>query len=183
MRAVVALRDGRVHLGLAVLPHRLAELAGLLTHELAEAADLLEDHLLHLGDVLDDLEVEVEGGRAVGLVAGVVPDLQIAVLERLLDRDARRRVERQHAVQQIERVWIGVAEERLERVLLHERQVAHVLLRARRADARKRLLVGRAQVVQDLVQLVDVVAAFEEGLSAQELGQDATDGPDVDWKT
>jgi len=34
--------------------------------------------------------------------------------------------------------------------------------------------------VQDLVQLVDVVPAFEEGLAAEQLGEDAADGPDVD---
>ncbi len=39
---------------------------------------------------------------------------------------------------------------------------------------------GRAEVVQDLVELVDVVAAFEEGFAAEELGEDAAYGPDVD---
>lgn len=34
--------------------------------------------------------------------------------------------------------------------------------------------------MQNLVQLVDVVAAFEEGLAAEELGEDAAYGPDVD---
>jgi hypothetical protein len=36
--------------------------------------------------------------------------------------------------------------------------------------------------VQDLVQLVDVVAAFEEGLAAEQFGEDAADGPDVDFE-
>jgi hypothetical protein len=35
--------------------------------------------------------------------------------------------------------------------------------------------------VEDLVELVDVVAALEEGAAAEELGEDAADGPDVDW--
>jgi len=36
--------------------------------------------------------------------------------------------------------------------------------------------------VQDLVELVDVVATFEEGLSSEEFGEDASNGPDVDWR-
>ena len=35
--------------------------------------------------------------------------------------------------------------------------------------------------MEDLVELVDVVAAFEERFAAEELGEDAADGPDVDW--
>jgi len=35
--------------------------------------------------------------------------------------------------------------------------------------------------VEDLVQLVDVVTALEERPAAEELGEDAADGPDVDW--
>ncbi len=146
---------------------------------LAEAEDLVEDHLAHLADVLDDLEVEVEGGGAVGLVAGVVPDVEVRVLEGLLDADAAGRVEGEHAVQEVQRVRVRVREERRERLLGHERQVAHVLLRARGADARQRLLVGGAQDVQDLVELVDVVAALEEGPPAQELGEDAADRPHI----
>jgi hypothetical protein len=34
--------------------------------------------------------------------------------------------------------------------------------------------------VQDLVELIDVVAAFEERLPAEELGEDAAYRPDVD---
>jgi hypothetical protein len=49
-----------------------------------------------------------------------------------------------------------------------------------RADTPQRLLRRRAEVVQDLVELVDVVAALEDGLAAEQLGKDAADGPDVD---
>jgi len=44
------------------------------------------------------------------------------------------------------------------------------------------LLVGSAEKVKDLVELVDVVAAFEEWLAAEKLGEDTTNGPDVDWE-
>jgi hypothetical protein len=65
--------------------------------------------------------------------------------------------------------------------LLHAREVADVVLGAGGADAGECLFVGGSQVVQDLVELVDVVAAFEEGLAAEEFGEDAAYGPDVDW--
>jgi hypothetical protein len=34
--------------------------------------------------------------------------------------------------------------------------------------------------VQDLVELIDVVAALEEGFAAEKLGENAADGPDID---
>ena len=48
------------------------------------------------------------------------------------------------------------------------------------ADARKGFFVGGSKVVQDLVQLVDIVAALEEGLAAEEFSQNATYRPDID---
>lgn len=161
-RAVVPLGDGDLlPLALQALPA-----GGLHAHHLAEAVDLVEDHALHVRDLVHDLELEVEGGRAAGLVRGVVPDLQVGVLERLLDADARAGVEGEEAVQQVQRVGVGGAEEGVEGDLLHAGEVADVVLGAGGADAREGLLVGGAEVVQDLVELVDVVAAFEEGLAA-----------------
>jgi hypothetical protein len=106
--------------------------------------------------------------------------VQVRVFEGVLDRDPRRRVEAEHAVQEVQRVRVGAGEEPLERDLGHEREVAHVLLRPRRPDPAQSLLVGRAQVVQDLVELVDVVTALEEGPAAEELGQNAAYGPYID---
>lgn len=65
----------------------------LLADGSAEADDLIEDHLAHVGDFVDNLEVEVEGCGAVRLVGGVMPDVQVGVLESLLDGDTRRRIE------------------------------------------------------------------------------------------
>lgn len=149
----------------------------------AEAHDLVEDHLTHLGDVVDNFKVEVKGRRAGGLVRGIVPDVQVWVFERLLDGDARGWVKGQHAVQQVQGVRVGVGEKPLEGDLGHEGQVAHVFLGAGRANARQGLLVGGAQVVQDLVQLIDVVAALEEGTSTEKLGKDTAHGPDVNYGT
>jgi hypothetical protein len=109
-----------------------------------------------------------------------VPDLQVRVFEGLLDADARAGIEGQQAVQKVEGVRVGGAEERVEGDLLHAGEVADVVLGAGGADAGECLFVGSSQVVQDLVELVDVVAAFEEGLATEEFGEDAAYGPDVD---
>jgi len=42
---------------------------------------------------------------------------------------------------------------------------------------------GRAEQVGDELQLVHHVAAGEQGLAQQDLGEDAADGPDVDRRT
>jgi hypothetical protein len=158
-------------------------LTGLDADVLAEAVDLVEDHLAHLADVLDDLEVEVEGGGAAGLVRGVVPDVQVRVLERRLHGDPGRRVECQHVVEEVERVGVGVGEERLEAPLGHEGQVADVLLGPGRTDAGQRLLVGRAKDMEDLVELINVVSALEERASTEQLREDAPYRPDIDCTT
>lgn len=64
-----------------------------------------------------------------------------------------------------------------ELALGHVGEVAHVLLGAGGADAREGLLVGSPEDVEDLVELVDVVAALEEGAAAEELGENAAYGP------
>lgn len=71
---------------------------GLHAHLGAEHSDLIKDQLAQLADVLHDLEVEVEGRRAPGLVGRVVPDVQVRVLEGRLDGDTRRGVEGEHVV-------------------------------------------------------------------------------------
>ena len=52
--------------------------------------------------------------RAHGLVGGVVPDLEVRVLERLLAGDALRGVEVEELAEQIDREGICAREERLE---------------------------------------------------------------------
>jgi hypothetical protein len=156
-------------------------LAWLDADVLSEPLDLVQDHLAHLADVLDDLEVEVEGGRAAGLVRGVVPDVQIWVLEGGLDGDSRRGVECQHLVQQVQRIWVGVGEEGLEGSLGHEREVAHVLLSSGRANPGQGLLVGGTEDMKDLVELVDVISALEEWASTEKLCEDASNRPHIDY--
>ena len=181
IRLPLAARRDR-HLSRRLLPRNPSTplTAGDLPYKLSERKHLVENHLPHLPNVIHNLKVKVEGGGALGLVGRVVPDLEVGVLESLLHADARGRVEGEHLVEEVERVRVRGGEEGGEGLLGHVRQVADVLLGAGGADARERLLVGGAEDVQDLVELVDVVAALEEGAAAEELGEDAADGPDVD---
>ena len=180
-RTLLVIRDGNVSLLSDLLLLGGVRLR-LLADGSAEADDLVENHLAHVGDFVDDLEVEVEGRGTVWLVRGVVPDVQVGVLESLLDRDTRRRIECQHAVQQVQRIGVGLREQLLEGDLGHEGQIAHVLLGARGTNACQGFLVRCAQVVQDLIQLVNVVATLEEGSAAEELGKDAAHGPYVNYR-
>lgn len=163
--ALLVIRDGDVSL----LGHLL--LLGcvglrLLADGSAEANNLVKDHLAHILDIIDDLEVEVECCGACGLVGGVMPDVQVWVLESFLDGDTGGGVKGQHAVQQVQGVGVGVGEQTLEGDLWHEGQVAHVFLGAGGANAREGLLVWCTQIVQDLVQLVDIVTTLKEGTTA-----------------
>lgn len=108
---------------------------------LSEPVDLVQDHLAHLAHVLYDLEVEVESCGAAGLVRGVVPDVEVRVFEGGLNGDPGGRVEGQHVVEEVERVGVGVGEERGEGSLGHEWEVADVFLRSGRANARQCLLI------------------------------------------
>ena len=156
--AALARRSGRVL--------QLLCLARLHANLLSEAEHLVEDHLAHVLHFVDDLEAKVERGRARRLVRGIVPDVQVPVLQRVLDRDPARRVKGQHAVQKIQSVRVGVRKQGLEGHARHVGEVPDVVLRARRSDARQRLLARRAQVIQDLIELVYVVATLEKGAPA-----------------
>ena len=118
---------------------------------LPEPEDLIENHLAHLSDILNNLEVEVERGRAVGLVASIVPNSKVGVLESVLNADTAGRVESEHAVEEIEGVGVGLGEERLEGLLGHGRQVADVFLSSGGTDTGEGFLVGCAEDVENLV--------------------------------
>jgi hypothetical protein len=147
---------------------------------MSEPHDFIENHFTHFLHVLDDFECKVEGLRAGGFVGGVVPDMQISVFESLFHRDSRAGIEGEHPVEKVQGVGVGLGEEALEGDFGHVGEIADVFLRAGRADSAKGFFVGCAEIMQNLVELVDVVPAFEEGTPAEEFGQDAAYGPDVD---
>lgn len=176
---------GHGDLGAALLARSTASttLSGNGADELSESHHLVQDHAAHLTNILNHLKVEVEGGGAVGLVRGVVPDVQVGVLKSLLHADTGRGVKGEHLVEKIEGVWVGLGEQAGERFLGHEWQVAHVFLGSGRSNARERLLVGGSEDVEDLVQLVNVVAALEEGSAAQQLSQNTANRPNINYSS
>ena len=99
-----------------------------------------------------------------------MPDVQVPVLECGFDADARGRVEGEHLVEQIEGVGVGLGEEPGEGDFVGVWEVADVFLGAGGTNAGEGFFVGSAEEVQDLVELVDVVTAFEEGTAAEEFG-------------
>ena len=153
----------------------------LLPDDSAEAHDFVENHLTHLLDVFDDLEVEVEGRGAAGFVGGIVPNVQVRVLQGFLNGDTRSRIKRKHAVEEVESVRVRIGEEALEGDLGHVRQVTHVLLGTRRADTAQGFLVGCTEVVQDLVKLVNIVATLEKWTATEKFGQNTTNRPHINY--
>lgn len=170
-----------------------------------ERLHLFDDHPLHpLGRVLL-LEPKVELGRARRLVGRVVPDAQVRVLQRLCARDPPGGVEGEKAGEQVVRERVRVRVQVLVRDPALVGQRTDVVLslcatpgihqhsekgpmetdggtHAGGADPAQGRVVGRAEVVQDLVELVDIVAALEDRPAAEELGEDATDRPQVDFR-
>lgn len=97
------------------------------------------------------------------------------MLEGFLDGDTGAGVEGEHLVQQVQCVRVRGREQTVEGDFRHEREIAHVLLCSGRADSGEGLFVRRTEIVEDLVQLVDVVAALEEWSATEEFGQDTAD--------
>lgn len=114
------------------------------------------------------------------------------------DAHALLRVERQAALEEVDRERVGVRVERLERLLLLERQRAQVVAAALRADGVKVVERRRAEDAEDERELVVVcgtkctsgrvvrqekkgekrtVATREERFAVEHLGEDAADGP------
>ena len=145
MRPLVPLiRHGHIMLGLHIGIGELARMRLLNANVLSEPLNFRQDHFAHLGYVLDDLEGEVEGRRAGWLVCCVVPDVEISVLEGFFDRDTGRGIECEHAVEQVERIWVCIGEELLKGLLWHEGEVSNVVLSSWRSDPGQGLFVGCA---------------------------------------
>ena len=99
--------------------------------------------------------------------------------ERFFDRDAAVRVEREHLLEEIERQPVRVREDLLERHLRLASQVDEVDARAVVLNTAEVLLARRADYVQYVVELVEIVLAGEERLVVEHLGQNAARRPHV----
>ena len=159
-----------------------AGLAGYLPHMAPEPHDFIQDHFAHLPHIFDDLEVEVEGRWACGLIGGVVPDGQVAVLKSLFNGDAAGWVEGEHAVEKIESVRVGVGEETCERYLRHKWEITDIVLGSWGANAGKCFFIRRAEVVENLIELIDIITTFEEWSTTEEFGEDTANGPNIDCR-
>ena len=127
-----------------------------------------------------------------------VPDGEIRVGEGVFTRDALLGVEREELAEQVQSQRVRGREE------LHEGHsrlvgkgadvvlrlwivVSQVLLRGKmqrtdpgRTDAAEGAVRGRAEEVEHDVELVDVVLALEDWPTTEQLGEHASDAPDVD---
>jgi hypothetical protein len=143
-------------------------------HFTSEASNFVEDDCSKLGDLLDNLEAEIEFCGTSGLVAGVVPDGKVWVLESFFGGDTLGGNKGEHLLQQVEGVGVGTREELLVGDARHERQPADILAGARGANELKSALVRGTEDVENLVELVDVILALEEGLTSQKFGKDTS---------
>jgi hypothetical protein len=101
------------------------------------------------------------------------------MFERLLNTDALTRVEGKKAIKKVQSIWVGAREQLRKRDLGHVWQITHILLCTRRTNPGKRCFRWRTQEVQNLIQLVNVVATFEERFATKQLGENAADRPDI----
>jgi hypothetical protein len=170
----------------------------LLADFSAEACHFLDDKFLHPINGVLFFEAEVEDlqtrssaplnrtgdakqthGIADRLVGGIVPDSEVRVVQRLLATDTPGGVKTEHAREEVDGERVSLWEERGERNTRSDRQGADIVLRTRRANTTEGIFRGCAEVVQDLIELVNVIPALEDWTASKELGEDTTDGPDV----
>mmetsp|Transcript_13085 Transcript_13085/g.41375 ORF Transcript_13085/g.41375 Transcript_13085/m.41375 type:complete len:353 (-) Transcript_13085:435-1493(-) len=157
-------------------PHvlRLGIRVVLQALQVDEIADLVHGRLMPL-----ELVVVLVHRLPRGLAAGLGEPLEVAIRQRLLRRGALRWVKGQQALHDPQRRRVDLGEVPLQghaRLGLHRLQEAPSLLIAHLGDD-----CGgrRPDEVSDELELVDHVAAWEEGLPLEELREDASDGPDV----
>lgn len=146
----------------------------------SEASNFVEDDCSELGNLLDNFETEIEFRRAGRLITGVVPDRKVWVLESFFCGNALGRDESKHLLQQVQGVGVGAREELLVWDARHVRQPADILAGARGSNELEGALVGSTEDVQNLVELVDVILALQEGLTSEEFGKNTTNRPHID---
>src|SRR6266478_1954124 len=115
--------------------------------------DFLNDQLLHAFDRVLVFEAEIELGGTNWFVRGVVPDLEVGVVQGLFTSNSLRRIEVEHPGQEIDRERVGMGDKGGERYPGLDRKGADVLLGTRGTNTTKSVLGWGSQVMQDLVQL------------------------------
>lgn len=160
------------------LESNLARLS-LIAHFIPKVCDLVHDQLAHAFGVVHTFKAKVELLGAYGFIGGVMPHREVWVLQRLGARDTLRWIKCQETAEQVECEGVCIGEELLER---HRRLVwqgRNVLLSTWASDPAQRLVRRRAEVVENLVELVHIVAALEQWAAAQEFRKDAANRPQV----
>mmetsp|Transcript_24456 Transcript_24456/g.60401 ORF Transcript_24456/g.60401 Transcript_24456/m.60401 type:complete len:206 (-) Transcript_24456:599-1216(-) len=129
---------------------------------------------------LEVVEGPVDGGVAARLVLLAVQTLEVFVFERVIDRDAFVGVEGEHLGDEVECVGVGLGEDLGQPLALAAGDLGQKP--PRRPALRQPLqilLLGRPQDVDDLLDLVQVVAAREQRTPTQQLAEDAPNRPHV----
>lgn len=160
------------------LESNLARLS-LIPHFIPKVGNFVHDQLAHAFRVVHAFKAKVELLRAYGFIGGIVPHREVWVLQRLSARDALRRIECQETAEQVECEGVCIGEELLERHWRLVWQRRNILLSTWASDPAQRLIRRRAEVVENLVELVHIVATLEQWAAAQELRKDAANRPQV----
>jgi len=140
---------------------------------------LVNDQLLHAFDRVLVLEAEVELGGASWFIGRIMPDLKVGMVQGLLTSNSLRRIEVEHPGQEIDRERVGMGYKGGERNSRFDWERTDVLLGTRGTNTAKSILRWSSEVVQDLVELINVVPALENWFSEKQLGEDTSNGPNV----
>jgi len=160
-----------------VLSADLASSTSLGTNFRAERVNFLNDQFLHSFDAILFFEAEIEFELADRFVGGVMPDLQVRVIQSLFAADTFGGVEAKHLGQEIGGKRVCIGEEGREGDARFDRERSNVILSTRRADATQCIFRRSAQIVKNLVELINVVSTLEDWLSTEKFGKNASNGP------
>ena len=123
--------------------------------------NLLNNQLLHAFDRVFVFKAEVELGGTNRFVCGVVPDLEVGVVQGLFASDPFRRIKVKHPGQEINRERVGMGDEGRERNAGLDGERADILLSTGRTNTAKSVLGRGSQIVQNLVELINVAGRSE----------------------
>ena len=118
--------------------------------------NFINNQLLHAFDRVLVFETEVELGGANRFICGVVPDLEIGVVQGLFASDSFRRIEVEHPGQEVDREGVGVGDKGREGNAGLDGERADILLGTRGTNTAKSVFGRGSQIVQDLVELINV---------------------------